>query len=1155
MNINFTRSVLAVVLFAFTLFSGTQLVAQDTIVVQTLNLEDNFRSGVYAFPDDPSQTYEKILMIYQMRCHDAAVGSGNVGCREWDYSCNTFITDSMRIDSNQATHPNYVITNFSGDVFDYTTQPTYTYQQYQQYQIEYTNVISETEATVGAGTEEMQLAGPQTVARAQYIYTADELMAGGFAAGEVTGLKLDVTELGSGIDFMRIKMKHTTKTELDATDPDLDGFTEVYFLNTTFPNLGTHPFNFYNNFDWDGTSNILVEFSFTREGTGSPLSISGHETGYNVGIVAGQSDHALTFNGAGNIPLDISPFANVSDEISVAIWAKGNADAMPANSYLFEGVNASNGRVVGTHNPWSNGQVYWDCGNDGSGYDRINQPANESDYEGQWNHWVYTKNATTGEMKMYLNGELWLSGANKIRTIEGVASMKLASGNNGGLGYLGSIDNVQIWNAELDTATIQEYMRKPLDGAHPYAANLLYDYKMDEGNGVTVTDASTNNLNADIFGSFVWDQIRGKDLFKGFGETSVRPNVSFVQGTYEINETSFVILDSTLNAQSQVLEYGVDGSDLIVTDTFLVYPANETYVYDEAGNIVDTVQITPEVSIDIESLIYYNKFPSKYEILSLVTPYGNGLNLGVNGKTFTFDVSDYAPILKGNKRLSVEMGGQNQEELDIKFLYITGTPPREVLDIQNVWPFRRGYFAPIQNDVVIEPRMVPLSDDGAAFKIRSSITGHGQNGEFVERDHYFNVGGGANEFVYPVWKKCGDIPIYPQGGTWLFDRAGWCPGDPTTVNHFDLTPYVSPGQTVEMDYGVLGGNMDQANYLVSNQLVTYGAPNFSNDAAVIDVRRPSKKVENERFNPACNLPIVVIQNTGANPLTSLEINYQVQGGEVLTYNWTGNLAIMETEEVELPVENVSFWSSPNPDPVFEVNISQPNGMTDEYAQNNSMLSDFDLAAVYEGEVRLWYNTNDRAYENVMYVKDHAGEIVLERNNMTNNTTYVDELDLPPGCYTMEFTDSGDDGLYYWYYEVVLGLDLGSGIIRVERLLGQDIWLTQKSFEQEFGSYVKFDFVLAEVVDVDEAELYPTLVSVRPNPASMEVTIDLIGFEGRDINIDLFDNAGRRLIHQTVDDNSLHQLQVELDIHEFPSGMYNIRIDDGTKIKYKKIIKE
>ena len=66
--------------------------------------------------------------------------------------------------------------------------------------------------------------------------------------------------------------------------------------------------------------------------------------------------------------------------------------------------------------PGENGQIYWDCGNDGGGYDRINKQATEAEYEGTWQHWAFTKNATTGDMRIYLNGELWHTGTGKKQT-------------------------------------------------------------------------------------------------------------------------------------------------------------------------------------------------------------------------------------------------------------------------------------------------------------------------------------------------------------------------------------------------------------------------------------------------------------------------------------------------------------------------------------------------------------------------------------------------------------------------------------------------------------------------------------------------------------------------------------------------------------------
>ncbi len=1126
--------------------------AQDTIVVQTITLNSDERAGVFEFPDDPEQSYEKILMRYQMRCHGAQVGSGNVGCREWDYSCNTFITDSTRVDSNQLTHPSYLISNFSGNAFDYTTQPTYTYYQYEQREVTYTDTLSENVAIVGSGTEPLEFAGTSLTTKAQLLFTADELTTAGLAAGPITGMKLDVASVGGPLAFLRIKMKATTQTELDEANPDLDGFEEVYFLNTTFENTGDHPFNFYNSFDWDGTSNVLVEMSFTNAESTMLSQLNSHQTTDTKAIISDQTDYNLQFNGSGNIPLNATGLASVQNEITVALWCYGATNILPVNSTIFEGQDAANQRQVNVHLPWGNGQVYWDCGNDGSGYDRINIAADPSAWKGQWNHWAFTKNTATGSMKMYLNGELFHSGTGKTKPID-IATFNFAGDLAGNNHYYGNIDELQIWDVELNQATIQEWMRKKIDANHPNYQHLLLYLPLNDGTGSALTDASENMLDASVTGMPGWQQTRGQRLFKGFKASSLRPNVRFLQGEYTAEESTITVRDSILNSPHQVIEFGVQGTDLVAVDTFFVYGAGATVVYDENGDAVDFVDNPAENTLIIDDLVYYQKFPAKYEILSLVTPYGNGLDLGPNGKTFTFDVTDYAPILRDSKRLSIEMGGQNQEELDIRFLFITGTPPREVLDVQNIWPFRRGGFAAIQDDAVFEPRMLELSEEGSAYKIRASITGHAQNGEFVQRTHYLNVGGGANEFEFPVWKECGNIPIYPQGGTWLFDRAGWCPGDPTEVHHFDITPLVSQGATVEVDYGVVGGPLTEANYLVSNQLVTYGPANFNTDAAVIDVIRPSTKVEHERFNPACNSPVILIQNTGASTLTSLDISYRVVGGEPWSYTWIGSLEMMETEEVALPVNDISFWTSTADFTEFEVVISNPNGGTDEYVNNNSIRSPFNAFSIFEGTIQLKYKTNTRPQENRMYITDASGDIVLERMNMTANTTYVDQLDLPSGCYTMHFTDTGGDGLYYWYWEAI-GQNVGSGYLRFERKINDNVSIPIRTFESEFGSAVQYDFFLPEPVAVEDVVTIPTLISVSPNPNSGQFTVELIGFEQKDLQLELFNASGQKLLKQ----NHQHvgaTFKTQFNLSDQPAGVYLLRIFDGVRAKYQKVVVE
>ena len=105
--------------------------SQDTTVVQTLTFDSTGRSYMFNFPDG-TESYRKVIMQYRMRCTGGLIStqaSPNLGCGEWDYSCNTMITDSSKTDSIKSTHPDFIVSGFSGTTFNYTSQPTYTYYQ------------------------------------------------------------------------------------------------------------------------------------------------------------------------------------------------------------------------------------------------------------------------------------------------------------------------------------------------------------------------------------------------------------------------------------------------------------------------------------------------------------------------------------------------------------------------------------------------------------------------------------------------------------------------------------------------------------------------------------------------------------------------------------------------------------------------------------------------------------------------------------------------------------------------------------------------------------------------------------------------------------------------------------------------------------------
>lgn len=748
-------------LFSFLFsFIALAVVAQnvgDTITIPTINYSQtqspNGRDTMIDFPDDANQKYEKILMLYNMRCKDGLVSNSsntNLGCGEWDYSCNTYIYDSTRVDSVINYTASHQITNFTGTPFNYVDYPIYDYYQYNQQEVIINSTTSENISTVGAGTLELPyvISTADKSGKSQFLYTQTELTDAGLESGEIDAIEINVTSADAMAQYLRVKMKPTTKTELNNGNPDIDGFTEVYFHDYNFT-AGTNRIQFYTPFIWDGTSNIIIEYSFTNNIPDAELLIEGESTSQTMGIAAANSYSLNNLSGTIHLPSD--PFAVVSEQLTVSFWVYGNEKLLPKKTSAIYGVDNQVLRSFNVHLPWSNSGIYFDCGNTGNSYDRIDKIASATEIKGSWNHWTFTKNATSGEMNIYLNGVLWHSGTDKTMLME-IKDLYFGSDLNGNNVFNGKIDELSIWDEALDQQTIADWMLKPIDESHPKYANLLAYYKLDEGTGTTVSDASINEEVASIDGYMYWKYERGNNINRGFSVCANRPNIGFVTGDYDMTVNENMVTDSVMIDPNIVEEYGIVPKwGTMMNDSIAQLSVQELWevqyqvTYDPQGIRIDSVMPLQTGSITIGELTYYNRFPAKYQMMSFVTPYGINLDLGMEGKTWIFDVTDYAPILKGRKRLTMENGGQRQEDIDIKFVYIIGTPTRDVLDISPIWRPASYSYTNIQSGRVLETRDVMMNPDGDAFKLMSVITGHGQEGEFIKRHHTINIDGGDIE--------------------------------------------------------------------------------------------------------------------------------------------------------------------------------------------------------------------------------------------------------------------------------------------------------------------------------------------------------------------------------------------------------------------------
>ena len=192
---------------------------------------------------------------------------------------------------------------------------------------------------------------------------------------------------------------------------------------------------------------------FDESGYGNDGTIHGNPILVDSEVYPGTK--ALKFDGNDyvSIPANSIPSGN---QITFSLWAYG-ANIQPTQNSVIEARSADNLRTLNVHLPWSNGNIYFDCGNNGSTYDRINKSASAVDYKGKWTHWVFTKNAVTGDMKIYLNGKLWHSGTGKTRSLPATTAVKLGSYVDGSHCYPGIIDDVRIYDEALSSAQIQQH--------------------------------------------------------------------------------------------------------------------------------------------------------------------------------------------------------------------------------------------------------------------------------------------------------------------------------------------------------------------------------------------------------------------------------------------------------------------------------------------------------------------------------------------------------------------------------------------------------------------------------------------------------------------------------------------------------------------------
>jgi hypothetical protein len=496
--------------------------------------------------------------------------------------------------------------------------------------------------------------------------------------------------------------------------------------------------------------------------------------------------------------------------------------------------------------------------------------------------------------------------------------------------------------------------------------------------------------------------------------------------------------------------------------------------------------------------------------------------------------------------------------IDLKFVFVEGEPLRDVLGIKRMYQ----KSVPFGDDAVFEQQTPDVTwkptPGTETSRIKIIQTGHGMDqpsncAEFCPRSRYLWLDGKYVDTSL-VWRDdCGANPVYPQNGTWIYDRSAWCPGQNVDEYNFDFKEKGDSTHTFDLDMQSYTKTSGNSNYVITCYLVEYGPFKYTSDAAILDVIQPSKHPQHLRQNPICSEPIITVRNNGTTPVYSLDIEYGISGGSLSKHHWVGVLPFGGTAQVRLPYK--MDWTPVSEN--FEARILKSNGNADQDESNNYIKVAMPAPPkLLPAKVVVMFRTNVAFKETSWRVLDAGGNVYKARNNFNApNTIYRDTLNLYNGCFTFVVDDSGEppagmplneDGLNWW----ANSFD-GSGAVQ---LRNADNGSLIHNFNGDFGSEIRLEFSVGYMVDIDKMGSYSTELRAYPNPSDGNFMIDIPERFAKNTSpatLEIVDLQGKIIQSQTI--TQINNALFTVNTEKIAKGMYLVKLKQNHDLCTTKVL--
>ena len=404
--------------------------------------------------------------------------------------------------------------------------------------------------------------------------------------------------------------------------------------------------------------------------------------------------------------------------------------------------------------------------------------------------------------------------------------------------------------------------------------------------------------------------------------------------------------------------------------------------FSDAGQTQFTIMNLPENTEDYEQLLLHisvecpstgcdpwdqpakisvNTDQGSHEIARFVTPFGIGCG------NWTVDVTDFKSILRGNVTFQsfVQVWGPSGWLTTVELEYVRGDEPSYNI-FTPLWENNYLVYGDPAISHDLEEQSISLNKNTESNHIRMTMSGHGQGNtdnaaEFSDRTHTFYLNG-QNFAPHKLWKTdCPQNECANQLGTWLFSRAGWCPGQAVEPFIVNTTGVVAAGENLNIDYvledytnllntGYNNAGHTEPHYRIFSYFVETSKNRF------VDYR--NLKADNINIvsngdinNPAIESLDFTISNTGNIDMSNFNISYWVNEEFISEQTVATSIAAGESQTISF--SNISGFDFGTDNEVIAViNAVGDENLNDDAAKANFNNNTVSVAEIELAEVQL-----------------------------------------------------------------------------------------------------------------------------------------------------------------------------------------------------------